>query len=99
MEKLITMIMALYGQVKVGLHHGSAASPLLFIILLDYISKQCPIWSENRSLPMVITSVLVPTQKRSGEVPKCNDRLAACGIWMSKVKTEVMGNEQQHSDA
>ena len=79
-EELITMAMALYRtprtqvrtcfgktktfEVKVGLHQGTTLSPLLFIILLDYISRRAQ-WSEDRRLFMLMTSYWEPIQQRN----------------------------------
>lgn len=106
-EELITMVMALYRTpstqlrtcfgktksfpVKVGLHQRSALSPLLFIILLDYISKQCPM--ERGQKVIYADDIALGTnikEELQQAVEKWDNQLAVHGMRMSKEKTEVL---------
>ena len=106
-EELITMVMALYRtprtqvrtcfgktktfEVKVGLHQGSALNPLLFIILLDYISKRCPM---ERGQKVIYADDIVLGANTANELQQAVEmwynQLAVHGMRMSKVKTEVL---------
>ena len=106
-EELITMVMALYRtprtqvrtcfgktktfEVKVGLHQGSALSPLLFIILLDDISKRCPM---ERGQKVIYADDIVLGANTAEELQQAVEmwynQLAVHGMRMSKVKTEVL---------
>ncbi|CAB4028267.1 RNA-directed DNA polymerase (reverse transcriptase) domain containing [Paramuricea clavata] len=106
-EELINMVMALYRSpstqvrtcfgktkafaVNVGLHQGSALSPLLFIIMLDYISKQCPM---ERGHKVIYADDIALGANKSEELQQAVDmwdnQLAVHGMRMSKKKTEVL---------
>ena len=78
-------------EVKVGLHQGSPLSPLLFIVLLDYISKQCPM---ERGQKVIYADDIAlgnnMTEELQQAVEKWYNQLAAHGMRISKKKTEVL---------
>jgi len=44
-ERLVSAVMSMYGnsngsEVKVGMHQGSALSPLLFVIVMEALSRE-----------------------------------------------------------
>ena len=78
-------------EVNVGLHQGSALSPLIFIIILNYINKKCPMERGQKLMYADDIAIGMDTAEDLQEaMTMWHDNLAAHGMRMSKAKTEVL---------
>ena len=79
-----------WSEVKVGLHQGSALSPLRCIILLDYISKRCPMeWGQKIIYADDIVLGANTAEELQQAVEMLYNQLAVHGMRMSTEVLEV----------
>lgn len=90
-EEIITMVTAMYRtpttrvrtcfgktegfEVNVGLHHGSALSPLIFIIILDYISRRCP---SSRGSKLIYADDIALNEKTEDALQRGTNKWKSC---------------------
>jgi hypothetical protein len=92
----VTKVRTTYGltdgfNVAVGLHQGSALSPLIFIMIMDFISKKLP--SENFKKLIYADDIVIVAESGAELQQKVSDWYAQLGRYGMKVsldKTEVL---------
>ena len=87
-----TVVRTVYGnsngfEVKVGMHQGSALSPLLFVIVLEALSREFRV-----ALPweLLYADDLVMIAETEGDLIKRKDFVEKRGIRVNMNKTKVM---------
>ena len=79
-----------YFNVKVGLHHGSAISPLLFIIIMDVLASEIdtePPWAMLFAYDLILCETSKAAVERERELEIWRDQFEINGVRVSRTKT------------